>query len=279
VNMGIWDKVKSAADDMAEKAIDLANEKYSSNVSKDILDDREIAQEAITGEPSVKGPSGIVRKGLSAAASVFIKSSKTILETVVSKYQVAPPVHDILDQASIEYIIKTLSTDKNVPINHLIDLACNNPDTLGIAFKMDDKRRLNLDQEIKALEIKHKREPDSNTYKQSLKDLKRTRKNYLDSEISLKLNLLRLISENPIPKYDKIKSILDTLNDEYYDWRNVLIIDFLLQNYLDHFEDGAKVLYAQKGLSIKPIDKRYLNIMDKFYTSDISGLITQIENI
>ncbi len=275
--MRMWNIAKTLVKEIGEDLNDKASEKLSHHLSKDTMNPRSTPQVISRVELELPPP-GLVQQGLTKGASTLLKSSKKLIETAVEKYHTLPAAHDILDRESIEYIIKTLSDDKKTPIDFLIEIACNNPDTLDLAFQLDKKLKLNYAEAIKEIEMKSN-EQDRVGDNGVLVKLRESIENYEDSEVSLKLDLLRQINTDDIPTYKNSEQLLNKLNENYPNWLNILAIDFILHNYLDNIDDSAKLKYAQKGLKINPTKQLYLQILKQYYPVDISELVGQVENI
>jgi len=250
--MGIWDKIKQYSDDLND-----LNE----------TSDTTLAGTEKT-ETLSSTPSTAVKKALSMGASAFIKSSKKVINSIVSRYHPTISHEIITDVNDINKIIHGYEKNKNWDKIILVEVASNSLATIHVSKTILLEMERNLTEGISWLETNLKKNPDSKFNKSEVKNLKDQLKELLNSETYLKIQAIGLIKGNEPDRGQKLKKISAKLNKLYPDWKHPLLAKFLLLLYKTNLNHPQAQQYLEKALFCDPLNEKYLQVALKICPAD-----------
>lgn len=265
--MSIWDKVKSITDEVKAITQEVTSNKHLISGEDRYEEDVEIS----TGRPSKP-----VKKVLSTAASIFLKSSKKIVNSVVSKYHPPLSLSVINSEREILKILNSANLAKNIDKFELAELASNNLSTLLMSNKIDKEIREELKSKVDYLKKEYSENPDSESTSKRLNQVKRKLEEFENSEFQFKLKMLNLIQSNDTNSSKEFRLLLSKLDKSYPDWHHPLISCHVVDNFSDFFGDVKTNKYINKMLYSNPLHTRFVELSKSKCIDDEKVIYDQI---
>lgn len=264
--MNLWDKVKTVADEVKSMSDDVTFSKASTTSNAETIEESKYF--------SKDGPSRLVKKILSSAASVFLKTSKKMIGTVVSKYQPSISLPVITSKDDIELFLKS----ENIAKIELIELASNNYSTLQYSNDLYEKLHNEL---ISNIKMSENEVDNNNTSEKNLKLLSNAKfelEEFEKSELVMKLAILNLIVSKEASALD-IKLHISKLDTEYPKWFHPLVLDYILNNFIDSFDSSKKMYYIEKLLTSNPLHREGLIYAEKIVKEGDTIIFKQLLDV